>query len=240
MVFSHTLKSEALVLSSRRLGEADRIVGLYTRECGRLSAVAKGIRRTRSRTGGRLEPFSLVHVVLYSGRGSLYTVTSVDTIRSFQAVRDSLFRMQEGAHLVEAVRRVFPEEEQNPAAFNLLVRGMAALAAAADEAAAAQVTLAVRLKLLLASGYLPELDSCISCGSGRDLSGFQPSQGGMLCAACFTTDSHDCFAVSPEALAALRDLLERPLAEMDALVLPQRSSAEVERILTQTLAYHGH
>ena len=91
MVHSHTLKSEALVLGSRRLGEADRIVMLYTRERGRLSAVAKGIRRTRSRMGGRLEPFSLVHLVLYAGRGSLYTVTGVDTIRTFQPVRDSLF-----------------------------------------------------------------------------------------------------------------------------------------------------
>jgi len=240
MVHSHTLKSEALVLGSRRLGEADRVLALYTRERGRLSAVAKGIRRTRSRMGGRLEPFSLVHLVLYAGRGSLYTVTGVDTIRTFQPVRDSLFRMEEGARLLEAVRRLFPEEEQNPAAFNLLVRGVAGLAAAGDRASAALVVLAIRLKLLLASGYLPELDSCVSCGSGERLCGFRPSQGGVLCTQCFSAGAHDCFLVSPEGLMALRALLERPLSEVGQLGLSAAAADEAERILSQTLAYHGH
>jgi DNA repair protein RecO (recombination protein O) len=240
VVPSRSHKTEALVLSSRRLGEADRIVGLYTRERGRLSAVAKGIRRTKSRMGGRLEPFSLVHLVLYQGHGSLYTVTSVDTIRTFQGVRDSLFRLEEGAHLLEAVKRLFPEEEQNPGAFNLLIRGISALAAAADRAAAARIVLATRLKLLMASGYLPELDSCVSCGAGEDLRGFRPSEGGVLCAACFPPGADDCFPVSSEGLAALRGLLETPLAAVESLDMPPDAPIEVERILSQTLAHHVH
>jgi DNA repair protein RecO (recombination protein O) len=102
------------------------------------------------------------------------------------------------------------------------------------------VVLATRLKLLLASGYLPELDSCISCGSGELLCGFRPSQGGVLCRECFSAGADDCFPVSPEGLMALRELLERPLAEVGQLGLVGAAADEVERILSQTLAYHGH
>jgi len=234
------LKTEALVMGSMRLREADRIVTLYTRERGRLSAVAKGVRRTKSRIGGRLEPFSLVHVVLYSGSGSLYTITGVETVRSFQRVRDSLERMEEGGRLLEAVRRLFPEEEGNPASFNLLVRGVARLAAAEDRPSAALAVLATRLKLLVALGYLPELDSCVQCGSEEMLCGFRPSLGGMVCSDCYPQEHHDCFAISPDGLAALHYLLDNPLSKLDHSELDGFAAAEVERAVSQTLAHHGH
>lgn len=233
-----SLKTEALVIGSMRLREADRIVTLYTRERGRLSAVAKGVRRTSSRVGGRLEPFSLVHVVLYPGR-SLYTVTGVETIRTFQGVRDALFRLEEGARLLENVRRMFPEEEEHADAFNLLVRSVAQLAAAADRPAAARVILATRLKLLLAVGYLPELDCCVQCGSDEYLCGFQPSQGGVLCSDCFGGEDHDRFRLSEGGLGALRSLLDRPLAETAGTCLDDAVLGEVERAIGRTLAYHG-
>ncbi|MCZ7663266.1 MAG: DNA repair protein RecO [Thermoleophilia bacterium] len=235
-----SLKTEALVIGSMRLREADRIITFYTRELGRLSAVAKGVRRTSSRMGGRLEPFSLVHVMLHPGRGSLYTVTSVETIRTFQAVRDELFRMEAGGRLLEAVRSLFPEEEENPAAFNLLVRGIARLGQAEQRGEAHLAVLATRLKLLLALGYLPELDACTECGSGELLCAFRPSLGGVLCADCFSGEAHDCFAISPEGMAGLHELLERPLGQVDGRELTPEVIGEVERALTQTLLYHGH
>jgi DNA repair protein RecO (recombination protein O) len=233
-------KTEALVMGSIRLREADRIVTLYTRERGRLSAVAKGVRRTKSRIGGRLEPFSLVHVVLYAGSGSLYTITGVETVRSFQGVRESLDRMEEGGRLLEAVRRLFPEEESNPAAFNLLVRAVARLSKAEDRAAAALVVLATRLKLLVALGYLPELDSCVQCGNDDMLCGFRPSLGGMVCSECYAHEHHDCFSISPGGLAAMRDLLDHPLSGLSDVVLDGPATAEVERAIAQTLAHHAH
>jgi DNA repair protein RecO (recombination protein O) len=234
------LKTEALVMGSIRLREADRIVTLYTRERGRLSAVAKGVRRTRSRIGGRLEPFSLVHVVLYAGRGSLYTITGVETVRSFQRMRESLDRMEQGGRLFEAVRRLFPEEESNPAAFNLLVRGVARLSATDDQRSAAVIVLATRLKLLVALGYLPELDSCVQCGSDEMLCGFRPSLGGMICSECYPHEHHDCFSISPGGLAAMRDLLDHPLSGLSDVSLDGSAAAEVERAVAQTLAYHAH
>jgi DNA repair protein RecO (recombination protein O) len=233
------LETPALVVASMRFKEADRILTLYTRERGRLSAIARGVRRTRSKLGGRLEPFSLVRVELYPGR-SMYTVTGADTIRSFHTMRDALFRMEQGARLLESVRRLFPEEEQNRPAFNLLVRAVGALATSTDADEAALVVLAARLKLLLALGYLPALDTCSLCGESTYLCGFNPSLGGVVCTQCFGEEAHDCFSLSAEALAAMHALLEMPLSQAPGVGLGAPARREVETTIVRVLAHHGH
>jgi len=254
---SHFFTTEALVIGSMRYKEADRIVTLYTRDRGRLGAIAKGVRRTKSKTGGRLEPFTLVRASLHSGRGTLYTVVGVDTLRTFQGVRDELFRMEEGARLFTAVRHLFPVEEGSVPAFNLLVRGIAHLAESPDPATAAGIILATRLKLLVLLGYAPEMSHCAGCGSEGPLYGFSPSLGGVVCETCANAGAaprdagggsagdgpsggFSCFALSPGALATLRVLLDNPLAELERLDIDDRAAAEVEQVLAQTLAYHGH
>ncbi len=236
---SRFFTTEALVIGSMRYREADRIVTLYTRERGRLGALAKGVRRTKSKTGGRLEPFSLARISLYSGRG-LYTVVGVDTLRTFQGVREQLFRMEEGARLFAAVRHLFPAEEGSVPAFNLLVRGIARLADTRDRVGAAGVVLATRLKLLALLGYAPEMSHCAKCGCEDHLYGFSPSLGGMVCEGCVTGPAVSSFAISDGAVSTLRLLLDNPLAELDAFDFDERALAEAEQVVTQTLAYHGH
>jgi DNA repair protein RecO (recombination protein O) len=265
---SHFFTTEALVIGSMRYGEADRILTLYTRDRGRISAIAKGIRRPKSKTGGRLEPFSLVRASFHSGRGSLYTVAGVDTLRTFQGVRDRLFRMEEGARLLSAVRRLFPGEESSLSAFNLLVRGVARLAEAPDEAAAANIVLATRLKLLVLMGYSPEMHRCAVCGVEGPFCGFSPCLGGVLCESCWVGETPvggdvpvdgdapaaapmkqvaseartegPCFPLSQGAVATLCLLIDRPIVELDNFEIDRRAAAEVEHVLVQTLAYHGH
>jgi DNA repair protein RecO (recombination protein O) len=249
---SHFFTTDALVIGSMRYGEADRIVTLYTRDRGRLGAIAKGVRRTKSKTGGRLEPFSLVRASLHTGRG-LYTVVGVDTLRTFQGVRDELFRMEEGARLLAAIRHLFPGEEASVPAFNLLVRGIAQLADCRDQAAAASIVLATRLKLLVLLGYAPEMSHCAVCGCDGPFRGFSPSLGGVVCEACVedgaapgaaagegtpATISH--FALSAGAVATLQVLLDKPLVELEGFDIDDRAAAEVEQVVAQTLAYHGH
>jgi DNA repair protein RecO (recombination protein O) len=238
-VSSRFFTTEALVIGSMRYREADRIITLYTRERGRLGAVAKGVRRTKSKVGGRLEPFSLVRASLYSGRG-LYTVVGVDTLRTFQGVRDELFRMDEGARLFAAVRHLFPAEEGSTPAFNLLVRGIARLADSADQATASGVVLATRLKLLALLGYAPEMSCCAECGGDGPLYGFSPSLGGVVCESCAAAGAVSCFALSGGAVSTLRTLLDNPLAEIESYELDERALAEVEQVVAQTLSYHGH
>jgi DNA repair protein RecO (recombination protein O) len=239
-VSSRFFTTDALVIGSMRYRDADRIVTLYTRERGRLSAIAKGVRRTKSKVGGRLEPFSLVRMSLHAGRGSLYTVVGVDTVRTFQGARDKLFRMEEGARLLTAVRHLFPGEEGSTAAFNLLVRGIALLAEAEDAPAASGIVLATRLKLLVLLGYAPEVARCASCGSEGPFYAFSPGLGGVVCEECSGTLGVVCFGLSSGAVSTLRVLCENTLSDIRDLELDDRATAEVEQVLLQTLAFHGH
>ncbi len=236
---SRFFTTEALVIGSMRYGEADRIVTLYTRERGRLSAIAKGVRRTKSKVGGRLEPFTLVRISLYSGRG-LYTVVGVDTLRTFQGVRDELFRLEEGARLLQAVRHLFPGEEGSLPTFNVLVRGIARLAECEDPASAVGIVLGTRLKLLAVLGYAPGLATCALCGREGPFQGFSASLGGVVCEPCSSEGEAGCFPVTQGALATLDALLSNPLAELDSFELDERAVAEVEQVLAQILSYHGH
>ena len=237
---SQFFTTDALVIGSMRYREADRIITLYTRDRGKVSAVAKGVRRTKSKVGGRLEPFSLVRMSLHAGRGTLYTVIGVETVRTFQGVRDELFRMEEGARLLNAVRHLFPGEETSAPAFTLLVRGIARLAAAEDAATASGVVLATRLKLLVLLGYAPEVSQCALCGSEGLLYGFSPSLGGVVCGSCVETAGASCFALSTGAVSTLRTLCLSSLTDIKDLELDDRATAEVEQVLAQTLAFHGH
>ena len=254
---SHFFTTEALVIGSMRYGEADRIVSMYTRDRGRLSAIAKGVRRVKSKTGGRLEPFSLVRSSFHKGRGSLYTVAGVDTLRTFQGVRDRLFRIEEGARLLTAIRRLFPGEEASVPVFNLLVRGVAQLAEAPDRAVASKIVLATRLKLLVILGYAPEISRCAGCRAEGPFHGFSPGLGGVLCETCWARggtvegsteagldgdlpSEGPCFALSPGAVTMLQVFVDKPLVELEFLDMDGRAAAEVEHVLAQTLAYHGH
>src|SRR3954469_1018778 len=119
---SRSTTTEAVVLRSLRLGEADRIVHLYTQDRGRIGAVAKGVRKTKSRFGGRLEPLSHVALQLHQGSGELQTVTGVDLVQHHQSARDDFYRLSVGLIGAEAMLRLFTEQEQNERAFTALVR----------------------------------------------------------------------------------------------------------------------
>jgi len=167
-------RTEAIVLRSLRLGEADRILHLYTLAHGRIGAVAKGIRRTKSRFGARLEPLSHVELQLHQGSGELQTVTGVDLVRAHAATRDVSYRLNVGLIGAEAMLRLFTNEERNERAFTAVVRFLDAL----DEleprparAALDPLALSFQLKLLWLSGYLPHVTTCVECGAGGDLVG---------------------------------------------------------------------
>jgi len=166
------------VLRSMRLGEADRILHLYTSERGRVSAVAKGIRKTKSRYGARLEPLSHVAIQLHQGTGELQTVTGVDLISSHSTVRDETYRLNVGLIGAEAMLRLFTEQEKNERAFTALAKFLEALEqtdARSTRPAVDALALSFQLKLLWLSGYLPHLTSCAECGAADvPLVGYSP------------------------------------------------------------------
>jgi DNA repair protein RecO (recombination protein O) len=228
-----SFKTEAIVLRSIRYGEADRILHLYSRERGRIGAVAKGVRRPKSRFGGRLEPLFRVNLVLHEGRGELCTVTSVQTVHAHAALREGRAPLARAVEACAAVLRLFDSAEANVPAYNLLCHELALLDA--DPAAATRAqALAFRLKLLLAAGFVPELSSCASCGEREHLGGFSAGAGGVVCASC----EAGSFPLDSAAHEFLVAALGRPLA--DAIPAPDSALAQADRAIAETLEHHAH
>ena len=230
-----TLKTEAIVLRSIRYGEADRILHLYTAKRGRVGAIAKGARRTRSRFGGRLEPFFRIDLLLHEGRGELLTVTQAATVDGYPRLRASGAALIAGARGCDAVLRLLDSAEPNLPAYNLLCRYLSLLDdSAAPEAASLSTALSFRLKLALAAGFSPELGSCASCGEAEHLVGFSGAAGGVICAGC----EAGSFPLSEDAHRFMVESIARPLAE--APEGEDRALRQVERAIGETLEYHAH
>jgi DNA repair protein RecO (recombination protein O) len=233
-------KTEAVVLRSFRLGEADRVVHLYTLARGRVGAVAKGIRKTKSRFGARLEPLSHAELMLHEGSGELQTVTGVELLHSHHAAREQRYRLGVGLVGAEAMLRLFTEQESNPRAFQALTRFLELLDElhpATTRAGLDPLVLSFQLKLLWLSGYLPHLTSCANCGrTDAPLIGYSAAAGGAVCAECGTA----ALALSPAGIAGIESLLARPLADAGAVGLTDRSARDALSVITAAYEYFGN
>jgi len=221
------------VLRSLRYGEADRILHLYTPMRGRMGAIAKGVRRTRSRFGGRLEPFSHVDMQLHEGRSDLLTVTGADTIRAHARLRDDAGALDAANRACDAVARVFESGDAHPEVFHLLCNELRLLEEEPGNATLAN-QLSFRLKLLVAAGFGPQLSACATCGEREHLVGFSGAAGGVVCEACEAS----AFPIDEGAHGFMVEALGRPLAQAPESEL--RSLRQVERAVTDLAEHHGH
>jgi DNA repair protein RecO (recombination protein O) len=164
------------------LGEADRIVTLFSRDEGKIRAVAKGVRRTTSRSAGHLEPFTLSDVLLAVGR-ELDVISQVDTLESFRLVRESLELATHAYYLAEVVDLLTEDHQENRAVFDTLVQSLKDLSQTAD---ARLVLVFFHLNLLDALGYRPELRECVTCRTviQPERNHFSAQLGGVVCASC--------------------------------------------------------
>ena len=222
-------RDQGVVLRTHRLGEADRIVTFVTLGHGKVRAVAKGVRKTKSRFGSRVEPCSHVSLLFYEGR-ELDIVTQAETLDHFKAIREDLSRLGRAVSMLEAVDQVAQEKEPNPRLYQMLVGALRALAAHD----APLVVPAFFWKLLSLEGSAPMLDQCASCGEDDALAlvAFDISEGGVLCRACRRGQS-----VSPEALALIRRILGGDLAS----ALDSAAGAavyEVTHLATRSIEIH--
>jgi DNA repair protein RecO (recombination protein O) len=227
------VKTQGVVLRSIRYGEADRILHVYTPHRGRIGAIAKGVRRARTRFGGRLEPFFRLELMLHEGRGDLLTVTGAETMAAHPRLREDAAALEAAARACDAVARLFDSEDPNPAVFNLLCNELALLDADAHRATTANA-LAFRLKLLVAAGLTPHLATCAACGSGEHLAGFSGAEGGVVCAAC----EAGSFPLGEGAHAFLVGALGASLRDVpDA---DSRALRQAERAILETVEHHAH
>ena len=228
-----SLKTEAIVLRSIRYGEADRVLHLYTPGYGRLSAIAKGARRSRGRFGARLEPFFQIRVILHQGRSDLHTVTSVDTIAAYRSLREHAATLDAAARACDAVGRLFETPDPHPEVFRLLANELALLDRDAGNARTAN-GLAFRLKLLLAAGIVPQLGVVRRLRRIGAFAGLLRRRGRRRCNSCEAA----AFPLGQEVHSFLVGALGRPLAEApDASEL---ALAQAERAITETAEHHAH
>jgi DNA repair protein RecO (recombination protein O) len=201
-------KDEALVLRTMRLGEADRIVTLAGRHNGRIRAVAKGVRKTKSRFGGRLEPFTYLSLVLWRGKSGLDTVTQAEVLEPFRAVREDLDRFALGEVMLEASDRVIQEAEPAGRVLNLLLGSLDRL----SNDSSPLVLAGFLLKLCSIAGFAPSLERCAECGAPA--AWFSPGQGGAVCPRCRSFDAEE---VGPAPLELMSDLLGGTAGEPSAI-----------------------
>ena len=231
-------KTEAIVLRSMRFSEADRILHLYTEHRGRIGAIAKGVRKTKSRFGARLEPLSHVELLLHEGSGELQTITGVELLRSHRTAREEPYRLGVGLIGAEAMLRLYGEPEANARAFAALARFLDLLddaPIATQRPALDPLVLAFQLKLLWLAGYLPHLTSCVECGIEGELESFSARSGGAVC----PVHAAGALRLSPEGMAGAERLLSVPLADAQAAALSERARRDALAVITSSYEEHG-
>lgn len=200
----HSFRVEAVVLRHSNWGEADRLLVLYTREKGKLQAVAKGARKMHSRKAGHIEPFMHVTLQLAKARGP-QIVTDAETLDAYQPLREDLLRTGYASYIIELLDKFsYEDESDNPLIFRLLTDTLSRIALNPDP------WLAVRfyeIRLLDSLGFRPQLFNCVNCQAEikPENQFFSPAQGGVLCPGC-GTGLKGVWGVSEDALKYLRHL----------------------------------
>jgi DNA repair protein RecO (recombination protein O) len=235
MRLERVYRTEGVVLRRHDFGEADRIISLYSPQHGKIRAIAKGVRRPRSRLGGHVELFTHVRVLVAQGR-NLDLITQAEAVRPYRAIRDDLWKATYACYCAELVDRLTEERLENRAIFDLLLHQLEYL----DEASPPD-ELSVRafeLRLLGRLGYAPELYRCVECGEPLRPADnrISASAGGTVCAGCGVTHP-GARPVSVNAIKAMRLLAGEPFDIFRRLRLPPETAAEVEGALRAHLNY---
>ena len=225
-----TYRDEIVVLRTHKLGEADRIVTMLSRTHGKVRAVAKGVRRTSSRFGARLEPFMVADVQLYVGR-SLDIVQQAESLGSYGAEIVAHYdRFTSASAMVEAADRL-NEAEATPQQYLLLVGGLRALSR--GEHAARSILDSYLLRAMALSGWAPGLDDCARCGKAGPHEWFVAQLGGIVCRDCAPAGSA---RVTPEAGAVMRALLSGEWEVVDAA--PEQATAAASGMIAAYVQWH--
>jgi DNA repair protein RecO (recombination protein O) len=220
-------RDDGIVLRTYKLGEADRIISFLTERHGKVRAVAKGVRKTKSKFGARLEPTTHVALQLYEGR-ELDIVTQAETIDHFRVVRDDLDRLTRAVSMLEAADQLSLDRHPNPAMYQMLVGALRALAGTSGPL----VVAGFFLKVLALEGYGAAVEACIECGRTDDLVSFDLDSGGVRCG-----EHRRGGLVSPDALELVRAIVGGRLGA--ALNQPASPAThEVDQLARRSMEHH--
>jgi len=230
----HTLSVESVVLRHSNWGEADRLLVLFTREAGKLRAVAKGVRKMRSRKAGHLEPFTRVKLLLAHGR-DFWIVTQAETVDAYLPLREDLLRTAYGSYVLELLDRFTYDEGENRSLYQLLLDTLSRVTNLPDPYIAVRY---YEIRLLDLLGFRPELFHCVNCGNPIKAEDqfFSFLQGGVVCPPC-TDHMHAARQVSMDALRFLRHLQRSSFSEAQRADPSPGVRAEMESLLNDYLTF---
>ncbi|HEY43937.1 MAG TPA: DNA repair protein RecO [Anaerolineae bacterium] len=227
-------RTEAVVLRRQDLGEADRLLTVYSLDRGKLRLIAKGVRRPRSRKAGHLEPFTRVKLLLARGR-ELDIITQAEAIETYPGFREDLVRFGQAAYTIELLDRFTVEREEHQTLYRLLVNTLERLVSGADPAAA---MLFYELRLLDYVGYRPELFRCVGCGEEirpQDQF-FSPQEGGVLCPVCGPLRG-DTRRISLAELKVLRHYVRNPFDVATSAQIRPKVYEGLDRLMEGYVGY---
>ena len=225
-------KEQGVVLRATKLGEADKIVTVMTQGAGKVRIVAKGVRKTTSRFGARVEPLTHVSLMVHRGRGALDTLSQAEIVAAFRPIREDLGLFAAGEAMAEIVDRVSEDHERNVRLFLLLLAGLRALETRPDDPEL--VAQSFLLKVLSLSGFHPNLLACAICGD-RSPVAFSSPQGGAVCRSC---GDHDAEPVPAEALRFLDALGASDLVAAGAMTVDTDLRRRARALLYAFAEYH--
>ncbi len=231
---SRSYRALAIVLKHREYGEADRVLTLYTLEHGKCQAIAKGVRKVKSRKAGHLEPFTLVSIQLAKGR-TWEVLTQAEAQNTFQNIRNDLNLTAHAAYLVELIDRFSYEEGPNRAVFQILAEGLQRL----DEGFEPETVVHYfELRLLELIGFRPQLHRCLACGAEiqPEAQYYSAKMGGALCPKCFSADP-TAWRVSMNALRYMRHFQRSPWSKIKNLVIPDEIETEMRELIQHHFTY---
>lgn len=230
------LRTEAIIMKGMDLGEADRIITLFTREKGKIRAVANGVRRIRSSLGALVQPFTYGTFSLYMG-GSIPRFRQGDILASFSFLREDLLTMTATSYLMELMDTQLGEEDPHEAIFVLLLQVMEMLASHGYRDLFLR---AFEIRCMSLLGYQPQLHNCIQCERSlgeRETMYFSSALGGIRCGRCprQSGDQH----MGPGTLNVLQRLLLSPLRNLQNLTVSPATEKELEILMEKYILYHG-
>ena len=227
----------ALVLRSKAFMEADRLVTLFSREKGKIQAVARGARRPRNRFSGTTGVFTFGLFYLYRGK-NLENLSIVEVLEPFGDLREDLDKIAYASYLAELVDKVLEDGQVQPDIFTLLLQAFHVLDAGIDPRRTAR---AFEIRLLMLLGLQPELSRCVHCGQSLERSGnrvgISPSQGGILCPDCRPMDE-SCIQVSRGSVEMLKRLAQTELSRLSMLRCSEEMEYDLERMMTACISYY--
>ncbi|MBP1708126.1 MAG: replication and repair protein RecO [Chloroflexi bacterium] len=227
-------QTEAIIIRKIKLGEADRILTLFTPEYGKIEAVAKGVRRPKSKMAGHLELLTYSQIRLAHGR-NLDTIIGSQTIDSFMSLKNDLWLTSYGLYAAELVNQFSAEHQSNPPLFRLLLETLRRLSQADNQGLVLRY---FELRLLELAGYRPQLQECVACRVELkpEVNAFCSSAGGILCPEC-RSEHPTSFPISVDALKVLRLFQRSDFESAERLKISPELSGELQAALANYIHF---